>query len=538
MLYFYVELYYNDSMNAYDFVGNLEHNKECNDLRNMQSNRDKRYKKDNIGNIDNTDNTDNIDNMDNIGYNLEYDRVLDKIENSRRFGKEPGVVVTQKVISKLKSMGMLKTEIPYFHVAGTNGKGSTCAFLSEILREAGCVCGRFTSPHLTHFEERITINGEMIKKDDVTRLGNFLLNIDFEIELTMFDYCLAMALLYFEENKCDVMVIETGLGGRLDSTNALGVPCVSIITKIGYDHMAILGDDIVSIAREKAGIIKHGSIVVTEEQQDDVMAVLEEKSKCEHTRLIKISDADSDKDKDKDILSDVKLGLIGEYQKENASAAALAAKIYLQEKFNYELINKITKTTKTTNESSCDSFAQQMEYTQQFSIDQEIKEKIRMVIKSGLENTSWPGRMEILSKEPYLLVDGAHNSNGVCALKQSLDKLYPDERFNFIIGVMADKDYEQMIDEMLPLAKSFYTVTPDSNRALQSEKLAEFIRKKGVEALSLPNISDIKASLSKNEKNVAFGSLYFIGDLRRIISQSEITLTSISGGNKLVSVGD
>ena len=207
--------------------------------------------------------------------NLDYTQVLNKIENTRRFGNEPGVVVTAQVIKVLREKGKQKRIIPYIHVAGTNGKGSVCAFFSSILKKEHMRVGTFVSPHLVDFEERITVDGRMIPKEDVTRLGNYLLDIDFGIRLTMFDYCLAMALLYFEEQQCDYMVIETGLGGRLDSTNAIGTPQCAVITKIGYDHMAILGSDIADIAAEKAGIIKENGTVVVEQQDKRAMQVID-----------------------------------------------------------------------------------------------------------------------------------------------------------------------------------------------------------------------------------------------------------------------
>lgn len=210
--------------------------------------------------------------------NLDYTQVLNKIENTRRFGNEPGVVVTAQVIKVLREKGKQKRIIPYIHVAGTNGKGSVCAFFSSILKKEHMRVGTFVSPHLVDFEERITVDGRMIPKEDVTRLGNYLLDIDFGIGLTMFDYCLAMALLYFEEQQCDYMVIETGLGGRLDSTNAIGTPQCAVITKIGYDHMAILGSDIADIAAEKAGIIKENGTVVVEQQDKRAMQVIEQEA--------------------------------------------------------------------------------------------------------------------------------------------------------------------------------------------------------------------------------------------------------------------
>jgi dihydrofolate synthase/folylpolyglutamate synthase len=199
-----------------------------------------------------------------------YEEVLDIIENSRRFGNIPGVEVTRRMLEKL---GKTERCFPFIHVAGTNGKGSTCAFLSSIFKEAGLKVGLFTSPHLIDFCERIRINGEMVPREEVTRLGNFLLSQDFGVTPTMFDYCLVMAILYFEECGCDVVVFETGLGGRLDSTNALGNPAVSVITRIGFDHMGILGDTLEKIAGEKAGIIKPGVPVVFATQEEEAMRV-------------------------------------------------------------------------------------------------------------------------------------------------------------------------------------------------------------------------------------------------------------------------
>ena len=202
---------------------------------------------------------------------MTYEKVVEKIEHSRRFGRLSGVEVTGKM---LQTLGNPQEGMRLIHIAGTNGKGSVSAFLCSILKEAGLRVGVFTSPHLVDFEERICINDRMIEKEAVARIGTRLLNEPFEEEPAMFDYCLAMALLYFREQQCDVLILETGLGGRLDSTNAVGTPEVSVITKIGYDHMEILGDTLEEIAAEKAGIIKRGTVVVTESQTPEILAVL------------------------------------------------------------------------------------------------------------------------------------------------------------------------------------------------------------------------------------------------------------------------
>ena len=303
----------------------------------------------------------------------------------------------------------------------------------------------------------------------------------------MFDYCLAMALLYFEEQQCDYMVIETGLGGRLDSTNAIGTPQCAVITKIGYDHMAILGSDIADIAAEKAGIIKENGTVVVEQQDKRAMQVIEQEAQKKHARIITVEQSDIAR------CSGYALRLCGTFQWENAAAAELAARYVLGKHYGGP------------------------EYEMQYDKTGPKSEKtdLNKRIKSALEEAVWPGRMEIVSKEPFLLVDGAHNSNGVDALKESLMQMYPGEKFCFFMGVMADKDYDVMIREILPLAEEFYTVTPDSDRALQASHLADFIRKEGVEATELSGVDEISKHLKRDTKNVAFGSLYFIGELKQ-----------------------
>jgi dihydrofolate synthase/folylpolyglutamate synthase len=299
-----------------------------------------------------------------------------------------------------------------------------------------------------------------------------LLSADFGVNLTMFDYCLAMALLYFKEQGCDCLVMETGLGGRLDSTNALGKPAVAVITRIGFDHMAILGDTIEAIAQEKAGIIKPGVPLVVAPQEPDAARVLKEtyervngtdSAAEKNLRFVQAADVEN--------VKKMHLRMAGTYQWENGAAAMLAAEIFLGNS---------------------------------------------PYIRTGLENARWPGRMEILQEDPFLLVDGAHNSSGVSALAASLRAMYPGEKFHFIMGVMADKDYENMIEELLPLAISFSTYTPDSSRALLGSSLAACIRRHGIEAQEETDFAGLMASLRSDVKNVAFGSLYFIGEFLKL----------------------
>ena len=399
-----------------------------------------------------------------------YEEVIDKIENSRRFGNLPGVEVTRRMLAAL---GNPQEGLRYIHVAGTNGKGSTCAFLNNIFTQAGLKCGCFTSPHLIHFEERITVGRLMISKDAVTRIGNELLAMDFGVTPTMFDYCLVMALLYYKDCGCDVAVMETGLGGRLDSTNALGNPMVAVITRIGYDHMAILGNTLTEIASEKAGILKENVPAVFAPQDEEALAVLQQ-----HPGTL-VSESDMQQ------VAAMRPELTGAYQLENGAAAMLAARSF---------------------------FAQT-------GFD---PAKAEAAIEKGIHTAVWKGRMELLSEEPFLMVDGAHNSNGIHALAESLRQLYPNEKFHFVMGVMADKDYEKMIEELLLLAIDFVTVTPESSRALQAESLAEDIRNHGVPARSIGRVADVLALPKMGEKTIALGSLYFIGELEALYEETRV----------------
>lgn len=397
---------------------------------------------------------------------MTYEEVIYQIENAHRFGNLPGVEVTEHV---LKQLNQINGKLPFVHVAGTNGKGSVCAFITQALKDNGLKVGTFISPHVVVFEERIEINGQMISREDVTRIGSILLDTDFGVTLTMFDYCLAMALIYFAEQNCDIAVIETGLGGKLDSTNAIGVPIATVITKIGYDHVAILGDNLEDIAREKAGIIKNGSRLFVETQETEAEKIIKETAGECGVEAVFVTKQQIEE------MSKLQLKLLGVHQWENAAVAKLASEHVLAKLgVNYD------------------------------------EEKI----KKSLQKTLWPGRMEVLSEEPFFMVDGAHNGHGVSALRKSLETLYPSEKFHMIMAVMADKDYKEMVRELLPLAKDFVTVTADSNRALQAKDLAEFINENGVVANCVESVNEALETLSTDIKNLAFGSLYFIGEIK------------------------
>ena len=438
--------------------------------------------------------------------NLDYRQVVESIENKRRFGNLKGVEISAIMLEKL---GHPEQGFPMIHIAGTNGKGSVSAFLRSVLEKAGYKTGMFTSPHLIDFRERIQVGGNMIPEEDVRRLGNRLLSMDFNVYPTMFDYCLAMALLYFREQNCDVIILETGLGGTYDSTNACGVPDVSVITKIGFDHMAILGDTLSQIAAEKAGIIKRGTSLVLESQEEEAMQPLRKRAEKEKIAGIKTVDWNSIRILPKEdgrpcftyeekeaVLAPcgrwehLTMKMLGVHQYENAVAAILAAEAFW-------------KRQKESGKQAPSA------------------ENMYQAIRDGIAETEWMGRMELVCTNPYFLLDGAHNSNGVDALKRSLENLYPGEKFHFIMGVMADKDYGKMIEELLPLALDFKTVTVESNRALQGEELAACIREMGIPATACNTISETLPDFSKKteEKTVVFGSLYFIGEMEGLLKK-------------------
>ncbi len=419
---------------------------------------------------------------------MTYDEIVERICGSRRFGKSTGVEVSGRMLSLL---GNPQQGMKWIHIAGTNGKGSVSAFLCEILRAAGLRTGMFTSPHLVDFRERIRVDGEMIEREAVERIGAELLARGFGVEPTMFDYCLAMALLYLKERACDVAVIETGLGGRLDSTNAVGTPEVCVLTRIGYDHMAILGNTTEEIAREKAGILKPGVSVVAEPQERAVRAVFREAAARVGVRAYREVDgealrgcryADGEQRFSYGGYEDLRMRMLGLHQYENAAAAILAAEEYFLR-----------------------------------ACPQMDGERRGACIRAGIAAARWDGRMQIVRKDPFLLVDGAHNGNGVEALGNSLRALFPGEKFHFVMGVMADKDYVQMVELLLPLALDFCTVTVESARALAARELAAVIRQRGVPARCAGSLQDCLApeNCDRRHRTVAFGSLYFVGEILR-----------------------
>lgn len=391
----------------------------------------------------------------------------------------------------LDRLGNPQNKLRFVHVAGTNGKGSTCAFVAQVLQQAGYRTGLFTSPYIIEFAERIRVNGENISADDLMQVTLAVREQAEEMEdhPTEFELMTAVALVHFVQQACDIAILEVGMGGRLDSTNVIPCPEVCAITPIALDHTDILGDTLHAIAGEKAAIIKPGATVVCAHQDPEAQAVIQQQVEECGCELYCV---------DVDMLQgtpgcfsyrayeDLSIGLLGSYQPENAAMAI-------------EIIEALR--------------------SRGFVIADEA-------LREGLRTTSWPGRFQVVAQHPTFIVDGGHNIQGAEALKSSLEQAFPGKRPVFLMGVLADKDYQSMLRVVVPLAHSFVCIQPPSPRALAAANLAEAIADVAHE-LSADLASDAITIASSIPEGVArarecagsdgvvcaFGSLYSIGEV-------------------------
>lgn len=388
-------------------------------------------------------------------------------------------------------LGNPQDELKFIHVAGTNGKGSVCSFLQTAFTKSGLKTGKYISPNLIDVCERISIDNICISKVDLERLMetvqekcNIVYNETKEYP-TQFEIWTATAFLYFKENKTDIVVLETGLGGEKDATNIVKNTLCSVITKISYDHISYLGDSITDIAKAKAGIIKKpfengAGLCFTTIQEKEVNDVLKKKAKEESNELIVCEIPSSNGFNGSSEIFDylgienILCGLSGIHQLENAALAIT-----------------VLKRLKISDED----------------------------IKFGIENAKNPARFETLSQSPLIIFDGAHNPDGVLSFVKNLNRYYSDVTKNFIMGVMADKDLENITDILkkydLNKKSTFYTVTVKNNpRAMKNSELAEFLNKSGFNAEPRGSISEALIS-AKKEKDAVFiiGSLYLYKDL-------------------------
>jgi dihydrofolate synthase/folylpolyglutamate synthase len=419
---------------------------------------------------------------------MAYAEAIKFLYELRLFGANFGLDNTFKLAAQA---GNPQEKLRFIHVAGTNGKGSTCAMLESVYRASGLRVGLFTSPHLISFRERIQVNRQLISENDVGRLVEefkpLLKQFSKNQHPTFFEVVTIVALKYFAEQKCDLVIWETGLGGRLDATNIV-TPLASIITNIAFDHQQWLGDTLEKIAAEKAGIIKSGIPVVTATNEPKTFAVIEKIARKKNAPLLKIN---SWKGwciaVQKQFVSPVwrpspieNLPLLGRHQKLNA-ALALATIETLQNKI---LVSEAA-------------------------------------ICAGLGNVNWPGRLQLVKTKSgqCFLLDGAHNVAGAKVLREALVKNFSVEKRTLILGVLQDKDWRQICQTLAPLAGRIITVPVSSERSAAPRELAEACRVANpkAEVISGGSLGEALKQTTEGDLVVVTGSLYLVGETLELL---------------------
>ncbi len=428
---------------------------------------------------------------------MKYEEAMKYITEVGNFGSNYGLERTYKLLEYLDNP---EKDLKLIHIAGTNGKGSTTSMITEILMGEGYKVGMYTSPFIEEFEERIQINRNNIPKEILaTLMDEIKIAVDKVIEEgynhpTEFEIITVLMLLYFKKEKIDFGVIEVGLGGRLDSTNVI-IPILQVITSISFDHTNLLGNTLEEIAGEKAGIIKKNIPTVIYPQEEEALKVIKNKCAAMESDLY-TADKDNMKfvkvvneDKPYQLLKykeefNIFLPLLGEHQILNLSVAMKVIEVLN----NRKIVNITTES----------------------------------IIKS-IKNVTWKGRLEVLSNNPYVVIDGAHNIQGIKTLSRNIKKYFKYENLHLILGILADKDVEEMIKIITPIAKQVYAVTPNSIRAELADDLKNEIVKYNANCRAFDEYEEAYLEALKNAKEndiiLASGSLYMIGDMRKIINK-------------------
>ena len=436
-----------------------------------------------------------------------YAETLSYLFGLQRFGIKLGLV---NITAVLRHLGDPHEGLPSVHIAGSNGKGSTAAFLSSVLRRAGFRVGLYTSPHLVDFSERIQVDGvpiptpkvvhftERIREsvEKMTREGDLWPSSDphfppegFDPQkttITFFEFTTAMALLYFRESKVDVAILETGMGGRLDATNVID-PLLSLITSISLEHQQYLGKTLIQIAQEKAGIIKPERPLLTSARQPRVLALF--RQKCQELRcpFYAWRKDFSAKELGPQLIrfrgrshqwSNLRLGLAGSHQVINASLALAGVEVLMES-----------------------GFAVHEEH-----------------LRKGLAEVKWPGRLELVGEHPRILLDGAHNPAATRVLRKALQEGFPRRRLILVLGIMADKDIPRMMADMVPLANVVILTRPRMDRAASLKVLgaqASAFQKPVVEVAEVDQaLARALAEAEGEDLIVVTGSLYTVGEAR------------------------
>lgn len=427
---------------------------------------------------------------------MKYQEALEYINDKNKYGSRLGLDSIGKLLSLL---GNPQEGLKYIHVGGTNGKGSTSSYLAHALEVGGYNVGLFTSPYIERFNERIQINGQDIPDKTLGRITGLIKEkADIMVEEgfehpTTFEIVTAIGFMYFKEENADYIVLEVGLGGRYDSTNIISSPLASVITTIDYDHIDVLGDTLDKIAYQKAGIIKKNSIVVSYPQEEEALKVIKEVSDemkaelhlcpMENIKVKEISDAGAcfDFHYGEVNMKDINISMLGEYQIYNATLA-LTTLLILKEKGFVDI----------------------------------SEEQIR----EGLIKTKWPGRLEVMKKNPIFLIDGAHNVQGIAQLKKAIS-LFKYNKLILGVGILKDKDSSHMVELLAPIADKIVVTEVNMPRKLDAEDLAKEIAKYNENVFIEKDIKKaIEKTLELSEKDdmiVFGGSLYLIGEVRTLI---------------------
>ncbi|MBQ9085604.1 MAG: bifunctional folylpolyglutamate synthase/dihydrofolate synthase [Clostridia bacterium] len=420
---------------------------------------------------------------------MTYTEALDYIHSISWTFCKPGL---ERITQLCEGLENPQKDLKFIHVAGTNGKGSFCAMLDSVLREAGYRVGLYTSPYIRFFNERMCVGGEPIDDGELAEITAYVRPIADAMtdRPTEFELITAIAFEYFKRKACDVVILEAGMGGRLDSTNLIREPLLSVITGIALDHTAYLGDTVEKIAEEKAGIIKDGSPVLYGGEdacaKGVIQRIAEEKGSeffaVDHSHLSLREATLEGSIFDFEEFREVQISLLGMYQPRNA-AVVLSA------------LRRLRRRGLTVSEAA---------------------------LRNGLKKAVWHGRFEILERDPLMIFDGAHNPQGIRSAVESIRQYFPDKKVYLLTGVLRDKDYTAIARDLSAVASHAFTITPNSPRALSAEEYAETLRTAGVAAEACPTLSDAlrrarRAAREAGAPLLCLGSLYVYADLIREI---------------------
>ena len=399
-------------------------------------------------------------------------------------GSIPGLA---RINALLDKMGHPERSLKFVHVTGTNGKGSTCAMVASVLRQAGYRTGLYTSPYITRFNERIQINGEMIPDEELCAITAEIKPLADRIfeQPTEFEMVTAIAFAWFARRQCDIVVCEVGMGGEFDATNVIGAPEAAVLCNIGLDHTEVLGDTLEKIAATKSGIIKSGCDAVLYRSTPGVEAVVEQRCSEVGAALHKVDFAGlhlRSRSLEGQIfdfggLTGLHLPLLGEHQLHNAAVALTTLSVLQKRGW------KITEDD----------------------------------IRQGFACVVWPGRFQIIGREPLFLIDGGHNPQCIQALAQNITDYLPDRPLTILTGVLGDKDYHCMYRSVADHAAEFITVTPDNPRALTAQELAGYLSSFGKPVTACDTVDEgVRLAIDHAGKSgtvLCYGSLYLLGDV-------------------------